>query len=410
MKERVILHCDLNNFYASVEQVENPNLNAKYLAVAGNTDQRHGIILAKNTLAKMMGVKTGEPIWQAKQKCPELVCVLPHYELYVQYSNAVKDIYKQYTDKIESFGMDECWLDVTDCQIFGNGEQIANKLRKEVFDKLGLTISVGVSFCKVFAKLGSDMKKPDATTVISKENFKRKVWPLPIEEMLYVGKQTKTKLNKLGIFTLQQLALADCQLLQRQLGVNGKKLWQCANGLDDTPVSDVNDAGEIKSVSHGTTTVKDMTSYAEADRTIEYLSELVATRLRRYGLEGSVVHLTIRRNDLSHQSHQQVVPRTFVANEILKCAKKLLRQIWNPCTQLPLRSLTVAVAQLEKVSDAVQCSIFDQDHEKKQRLEFAIDQIRKRYGFESILLADCVDQDLLIKSTAEEDMLPFKRK
>ena len=326
MKEKVILHCDLNNFYASVEQVENPQLSAKYLAVSGNPSERHGIILAKNTEAKKMGVKTGEPIWQAKQKCPDLVCVLPHYELYVQYSCAVKDIYKQYTDKVESFGMDECWLDVSDCSHFGTGEELAHKIRKEVKQKLGLTISVGVSFCKVFAKLGSDMKKPDAVTVISKKDFRQKVWPLAVEEMLFVGRQTKAKLNKLGIFTLGQLAQTDCDLLNRQFGVNGIKLWQSANGLDDSPVHNVNDVAPIKSVSHGTTTIKDMCSFEQADKVIEYLSELVATRLRRYGMEGKVVQLTIRRNDLSHQSRQQAVPPRHQT-------RFLYRLRWHQCPQ-----------------------------------------------------------------------------
>ncbi|MGN1041105.1 MAG: DNA polymerase IV, partial [Candidatus Fimimonas sp.] len=302
-----ILHCDLNNFYASVEQSLDPDLKGKYVAVSGNPATRSGIILAKNTAAKQMGVKTGEAIWQAKQKCPDLVCVPPHFEYYAHFSRRVRAIYEQYTDKVEGFGLDECWLDVTHSKIFGTPFQIAEKIRKEVREKTVLTISVGVSFNKTFAKLGSDLKKPDATTVISKENFRQVVWPLDVSEMLFVGSHTKQKLNEMGIYTLGELANAPLEPLKKRFGVVGERLKTCANGEDCDVVRNADTERDVKSVGHGTTTLRDMTSYKDAETVLSVLSEMVATRLRRYGFCGSVVHLDVRRNDLTHECKQTTV-------------------------------------------------------------------------------------------------------
>ncbi len=405
-----ILHCDLNNFYASVEQTLNPELQGKYIAVSGNPLTRSGIILAKNTAAKKMGVKTGETIWQAKQKCPELVCVPPHFEYYVHFSKRVRAIYEQYTDKVEGFGLDECWLDVTHSKIFGTPFEIAEKLRKEVREKTGLTISVGVSFNKTFAKLGSDLKKPDATTVISKENFKQVVWPLDVSEMLNVGGHTKTKLNQMGIYTLGDLANASLQALKTRFGVVGERMKMCAAGLENDPVREAYSEREIKSVGHGTTTLRDMVTFDDAETVISVLSEMVATRLRRYGFCGSVVHLDIRRNDLSHESKQASVHPTCVANDICKIAIRLLHCIWKGNFDTPLRSLTVSVAKLEPVSSGIQMTLFDQKEEKQQRLEFSVDKIRKKFGFEAITKANVLNNDLVSKHMmAEEDLLPFKR-
>ncbi len=407
--DRIILHCDLNNFFASVECAENPSITSKYVAVSGNAESRHGIILAKNTTAKNMGVKTGEAIWQAKQKCPELVCVPPHYEQYHDYSQRAKAIYLKYTNFVESFGLDECWLDVTNCKIFGDGFEIAEKIRKEVKQTLGITISVGVSFCKVFSKLGSDMKKPDATTVISKQNFKQLVWPLDVSEMLFIGKKTKAKLSNLGIYTIGDLANANEKLLTKTFGVNGQKMQNCARGLDDEPVAMHGQNQKIKSVGHGTTTKKDMATFEDAELVIEYLAELVATRLRRYGLEGSTIHLNIRKNDLTHVSKQSQISHTFVSKNISKSAISLLHSIWNPKKDLPLRSMTVSMHDLSPIAFS-QESIFDVAEEKKQRLEFAVDQIRKKYGDASIKKALFLNNELISdKYITEEDLLPFKR-
>lgn len=406
-----VLHCDLNNFYASVEQVVNPELKCKYLAVSGNPETRSGIILAKNTAAKQMGVQTGEPIWQAKQKCPLLVCVPPHFEYYVHYSKRVREIYERYTDRVEGFGLDECWLDVTHSKIFGTPFEIAEKIRHDVKKETGLTISVGVSFTKTFAKLGSDLKKPDATTVISRDNYKDFVWPLPVREMLYVGRHTQDKLQQMGIYTLGDLANASLLALKKKFGVVGEKLYRAARGEDEEEVREHNEQREIKSVSHGTTTLRDVTTYADADKVIFFLSEMVATRLRRYGLQGQVVGLDIRRNDLTHESKQHRVRATQVTDDIYHTCTKLLRQMWRESTfDKPLRSLSVHVSSLCEVYEGYQLSLFDERGEKDLQLEYSLDKIRHKFGFKAITRASLLDNDLVSdKLFSDEDLLPFKR-
>ena len=405
-----ILHCDLNNFYASVEQTLNPDLKGKYIAVSGNPDARHGIILAKNTAAKKMGVQTGEAIWQAKQKCPELVCVAPHFEYYVHFSKRVRAIYERYTDKVEGFGLDECWLDVTHSGIFGTPFEIAEKIREDVKRETGLTISVGVSFTKTFAKLGSDLKKPDATSVISRENYQTVAWSLPASDMLFIGKHTYAKLNEMGIYTIGDLAKANLFALTKRFGVVGERMRRAARGEDEEEVTDAGFERQVKSVSHGITTLRDMVGYDDADKVIFWLSDMVATRLRRYGYMGNVVHLDIRYNDLTHASKQSKVPATNVADDVYDVATKLLRQIWRGKRDIPLRSLTVAVSGLTEVCQGYQLSLFDVRDEKDQQLEFSVDKIRKKYGFNAITRASILDNDLLSpKSFAEEDLLPFKR-
>ena len=234
---RTILHSDLNNFYASVETLKNPAFKDVPLAVCGSVEDRHGIVLAKNQLAKEMGVKTGEVIWEAKKKCRDLQTVLADHASYEKISKEVRKIYARFTDKIEPFGIDECWLDVTHSQkLFGTGEEIAEKIRQTIKEEIGITVSVGVSFNKVFAKLGSDMKKPDAVTIISEENFRKKVWKLPVEDLLYVGRATKKKLNSIGIKTIGEIATTNEKVLRGLLGAWGSTLYKYANGQDDSPV------------------------------------------------------------------------------------------------------------------------------------------------------------------------------
>lgn len=407
-----VLHCDLNNFYASVEQVVDPELRKhKYLAVSGDPEARSGIILAKNTEAKKMGVKTGEPIWQARQKCPELVCVLPHFDYYTHYSKRVREIYERFTDRVEGFGLDECWLDVTHSGIFGTPYEIAEKLRKTVKKETGLTISVGVSFTKTFAKLGSDLKKPDAVTVISRENYKDVVWKLPVAEMLNIGRHTEEKLHDMGIFTLGDLANGSLFALKKKFGMVGERLYRAARGEDEEPVRETGSEREIKSVGHGTTTLRDVRTYAEADKVIFFLSDMVATRLRRYGLQGEVVALDIRRNNLTHESKQRKVRATNVADDVYRVACRLLRQMWNETpSDLPLRSLTVSVANLSEVGCGYQTSLFDVEDEKDKNLEYSVDQIRKKFGHNAITRASLLGNDLVSdKLFSEEDLLPFKR-
>lgn len=406
-----ILHCDLNNFYASVEQVLNPTLVGKYVAVCGDPQKRSGIVLAKNTAAKNLGVKTGDAIWQAKQKCPELVCVAPHYEYYAHYSARVREIYCRYTDRVECFGMDECWLDVTHSRIFGTPMEIAEQIRQAVKTETGLTVSIGVSFTKTFAKLGSDLRKPDAVTQISRENYRQVVWSLPVSAMLYVGKRTEQSLAAMGIYTLGQLANASDGALSYKFGINGAKLKLAARGEETDQVSSVNEHRQVKSIGHGTTTVRDMVSYAEAEQTIFMLSDMVATRLRSNGFCCGVVHLDIRYKDLSHTSKQCKVNPTCLAADIHRAASRLLRKMWSGSPSDSLRSLSVQVSDLTASAGGVQTSIFDSPSEKDSKMEFCVDQIRKKFGYDAITRGNMLGCDFLSGKSfnVDEDTLPFKR-
>lgn len=282
----IILHSDLNCFYASVEMNENPSLKGKAIAVCGSTENRHGIVLTASYPAKRMGVKTGSANWQARQACPGLICVPPHYDLYIKYSKIVRRIYAEYTDAIEPFGMDENWLSLPygGGDVEGFGRQIAEEIRQRVREETGLTVSIGVSFSKVFAKLGSDMKKPDAVTVVSRDNFKEKVWPLPVSELLYVGPATTRKLMKMNIHTIGDLANCQPELLKQWLGVNGLMLWRFANGDDHAPVMPKEFVAPIKSVGHGTTCVCDLESEYAVWRVLYELAQDVQHRLRKHEL------------------------------------------------------------------------------------------------------------------------------
>ncbi len=290
--ERVILHSDLNNFYASVECLYNPSLRGKPIAVSGNPEARHGIVLAKNYAAKSCGVDTGNPLWLAKQKCPDIIFVPPHYELYIKYSEITREIYSEYTDQVEPYGLDECWLDVTGSSaLFGDGQTIADKIRERVKSELGVTVSVGVSYNKIFAKLGSDIKKPDATTVIKRSHFKEIVWPLPVNDLLYVGKSTHKKLLNYKIKTIGDLANSDKHFMQYLLGRNGVMLWNFANGLDTSPVSNIGAKSLIKSIGNSTTAPRDLITDEDIKIILYVLCESVSSRMREYNFICSTVQL-----------------------------------------------------------------------------------------------------------------------
>ena len=256
--DRAILHSDMNSFYASVEMMLDPKLRGKAVAVCGSTENRHGIVLAKSELAKRAGVKTGMVNWEAKQRCKDLILVPPQYDQYLKYSKLAHEIYYRYTDLVEPFGMDECWLDVTGCEIYGKPLEIAEEIRQSVKEELGLTVSIGVSFNKIFAKLGSDLKKPDAITVITKQNFKENIWPLAASELLYVGSATTKKLASYGIKTIGDLAATEPSTLKYMFGINGLKLWRYANGTDESRVMQKDFVSPVKSIGHGITCTADL--------------------------------------------------------------------------------------------------------------------------------------------------------
>jgi len=381
---RTILHCDCNGFFASVECALNPDLKNVPMAVGGSVENRHGIILAKNELAKKYNIVTAETIHRAKQKCPNLVIVPPHHKLYREYSKRVFDIYTRYTELVEPFGLDEAWLDVTGSRrLFGDGITIANRLRQVVKEETGLTISVGVSFCKVFAKLGSDYKKPDATTVFSDENWKQFVFPIKVENLLYVGKSTLATLQKMGIETIGDLACTNRDILVQQTGKLGAKLYEYANGLDDEPVKSIYDTDEVKSVGRGKTFATDLTGEEVLRTEIRALSENIAHRMRSQGLKCRTVQLHIRDPKFNTISRQMKTEHpTYIARDICETAMTLLRQSWN--MKNPVRMLTVTGLNLINENEITeQISLFDDTSEKRHKddkLAKTLDKLSQRFG------------------------------
>lgn len=338
---RTILHSDMNNFYASVECFLNPKLREEAVAVVGDIEKRKGIVLAKNMLAKRMGVKTGEQVWVAKQKCPCLVTVKANFSNYIRFSKMARKIYGDYSDRVEPFGLDEAWIDVTASRM--SGKEIANDIRRRMKEELGLTASVGVSFNKIFAKLGSDMKKPDATTIITPENFKQKVWELPAEELLYVGRATRRKLERRSIMTIGDIANADPNYLSSFLGKWGYTLYQFANGLDASPVKRIDKADEIKSVGNSTTTPRDLTELTDIKMVLYTLSESVAERLRALHKKCTTVKIFIRDTELHAIERQKKVYPTFLSKDIAQAALELFEK---NCKDIAVRALGITAAEL----------------------------------------------------------------
>lgn len=407
--ERYVLHCDLNNFYASVECLLNPALRDVPLGVCGDPGKRHGVILAKNEIAKRYGIRTGDVVWEARQKAPDLHLVPPHFDVYSGFSKQAFDLYTRYTPSVEPFGADECWLDLTGCvHSFDEAARTADDIRETVKTTLGLTLSVGVSFNKVFAKLGSDLKKPDATTVITPDDFQTKLWPLAANEMIMVGKKTYEKLKKINVFTIGDLAQADSGVLKKLFGVNGLKIRAAAQGRDDEPVRDYNKERDIESVGHGMTAVRDVTTLNDAATMVYYLTDLVAARMRKYGVRGSGVHVSMRSFELETLSRQKKLPApTYSSTEIAQAAIELIRDNWD---LTPLRTLTVSVFDLARAGSGAQVSMFDERrNEKNEKLDLAVDKIREKYGKGSIVRGNLLGSDFLYDKNDGEDFLPFKR-
>lgn len=406
---RKILHCDANNFYASIECMLDPTLKDKYVAVSGNPDKRHGIILAKNQKAKECGVKTGDVIWEAKRKCPNLVLVPPQFDKYVYYSDRIFDIYCQYTDRVEPFGIDECWLDVTgSMRLFKSATAIADELRERIKKEIGITISVGVSFNKIFAKLGSDMKKPDATTIISPDNFKTKVWPLDVSDLLMIGRKTEAKLKGLGINTIGDLANTNVDVLISKFGINGQKIYDNANGNNSEEVRLYYDKHIPKSIGNSTTMPKDVVLRDEAKAVIMALSEMVAIRLRKYGFIAGGVHLGMRFNDLSYVSKQSKLPyKINSASSICDFAMEIYDSFQHT---LPLRLLSVTTFDLSKGEEMQQLSLFDDERvEKLRRIDASLDKIREKYGYNALKSASLLEYPFVTDGLEDSDFLPFKK-
>ena len=401
--DRIIFHCDLNGFYASVELLSHPDLRDVPMAVCGDPHSRHGIILAKNEPAKKFGIQTAETIWQAKKKCPDLVLLPPHHDLYHAYSKKVNAIYDEYTDLVEPFGIDESWLDVTHTlHLFGGDPQaLADHIRSRLKRELGLTASVGISFNKVFAKLGSDYKKPDATTVISRENWQKIVWPLPVGDLLYVGGAARTLLKQYGVTTIGQLAACSAEMLETLMGKMGVQLHEYANGLDQSPVRSRYDAEPVKSVGNGTTFPKNLTTSEQVHTGIAMLADSVATRLRHHGLYAGGLQVTVRDPEFRDRSRQCQLPApTHLIRDLTETATDLVHQLWKP--PAPIRAMTVTAIHLVPEGQAYeQVDLFTPvpRKEKQEKLEGAMEQIRKKYGSGAIVFGAAQPEK-------EEDPLP----
>lgn len=387
--ERSVLHCDLNNFFASVECVRHPELWEKPVAVCGSMAERHGICLAKNYAAKKFNIRTGDTVLAVKQKCPDVVIVEPHYEAYEKYSHLAQQIYAEYTDQIEPFGCDESWLDVSGSTLlFGDGAAIADRIRKQVKRELGLTISVGVSYNKIFAKLGSDMKKPDAVTCISRQNFRERIWDLPASELLGVGPATYRALQKRCVNTIGQVAATPVQYLRTWLGRGGEALWRYANGLDESAVVPQVTASPIQSISRGLTPLRDIENAEECASFLWELAQDVGRRLRRNRMQAGGVRVSLRDAHLHTQEFQCSLPYpTSHTDEIAAAAIRLMRQKYR--WSIPLRSASVCAFKLTGDAEPLQMSLL-RDHaaeEKKEKLESTIDILRQKHGAHSICSA-----------------------
>lgn len=380
--ERIILHCDINNCFASIECAENPELKGKAIAVCGDEENRHGIVLAKSQEAKYYGVQTGETIYQAKLKCPSLIIVKPHYDVYVKYSKAAREIYYRYTNQIESFGLDECWLDVTgSTKLFGSGEEIADKIRKTVSSELGITISVGVSFNKVFAKLASDLKKPDAVSVIDKKTFKKTVWPLPASSLIGVGRKTEKALSLIYIKSIGDIANENPKRLEKILGKSGIQLWEYANGLEKSPVIDCDFSTPVKSIGHGITTHSDLKHNEEVWHAIFALSENVGKKLRSNRLAAGSIQITVRDNKFKNHEYQCILPKPTQSSLALSRQAFCLfskKYDWkNDIRSVGIRAINLVPYgtpyQLDVWGDAVRI-------DKSEKIENTIDKLQNRFG------------------------------
>lgn len=396
---RDILHCDLNGFFASVECVKNPKLKKVPMAVCGDPDKRHGIILAKNELAKKYNVVTAETIYSAKKKCPDLVLVQGNYADYKKYSKLVNEIYLEYTEKVEPFSIDESFLDVTESKnLFGTPYEIAYKIKEKVKHSLGLTISVGVSFNKILAKMGSDMKKPDAITVLSKENYKKILYPLPVGDLLFVGKSTCSTLKNMRIYTIGDLANYDVNKLIKKLGKLGMMIHNYANGIDSDKVEEYGTKHDPKSISKGITLPEDVTNVDELIKIIREICSYIAMSLRKKNMRCSVVTVSIKDNLFSTVNRQKQIFKTDLFQEIYYVATNILKE--NYVEGKRIRAITVGVSGLESSNDEVQLDLFNMceivnKSKQKQKLEIAtkaIDEIRLKYGKNKITFGSLVNK------------------
>ena len=391
---KVVLHADLNNFYASVACIERPELRELPLAVCGDPTLRHGIVLAKNMPAKRSGVITGQAIWQARQACPNLQTIAPNFDAVLRYSGIVRKIFARYTNRVQPFGVDEAWLDISGVGVeIGEGLCIANHMRHAVREETGLTLSIGVGDNRIFAKLGSDLKKPDGVSVVCAQNRRTVLDPLPVSDLLFIGRATTQKLQAVGIFTIGQLAAVDPAALKALFGKTGLMLSGFARGDDAASVIAEDTQPKMKSVGNSITAAHDIVALHDARITLYGLCESVASRMRKHRVTGRVVQISIRNTTLDwYQRQKKLDFQTDNSFDLFETTYGLLMENWREGT--PLRSLGVSVSQLSPAGALMQLSFLPEDaaRQKRQILEQTIDSIRERYGHfaiqRAIMLSD----------------------
>lgn len=414
-KDRVILHCDCNSFFASVESVLHPEYRGVPMAVCGSQEDRHGIVLAKNEEAKRYGIVTAETVWSAKQKCPDLVIAPPHHDIYLEFSRRINRIYDRYTDLVEPFSVDESWLDVTGSHaLFGDGLSIAEGIRRAVKEEIGITVSIGVSFNKMFAKMGSDYKKPDAITIISRDNFEQIIYPLPVESMMYIGPQTAAAMHSCNIRTLGDLSQASCAFLVSRFGKQGEMLYRYVHGEDDSPVLSRKECADPKSVGNGMTFRHDLVSSEEIRVGLFALSEEIAARLRAIEKKAATLSVSVKDTMLQTVSRQRALPKSSaLARELSDAAFSILSDAWK--IGRPIRALTVTAMNLVSEHEGgEQLSLFGEEKEKQrektERLEGAVENIRRRFGKASISSGAILSSDIGLHTQERADRKDKKPK
>lgn len=397
--DRVILHVDMNSFFASVETLAHPEAASVPMAVCGDAQNRRGIILAKNELAKSFGVQTAEPIWQAQKKCPELMLLPPHHDLYYNISKQANAIYCRYTDLVEPASVDESYLDVTASErLFGSGEQIAMRIHEDIKNELGLTVSIGVSFCKIFAKMGSDYKKPDATTIVTRESFRELMYPLPVKSFMYVGRATQRSLKSIGVETIGDLARLSERTLTQRLGKHGAVLYRNVHGLDDGRVLAADEREPVKSIGNSLTYRRDLTTVQDIRAALAPLAESVGARLRAHGFKCRGIQVAVKSPDfMTVERQSRLENATFLSREIYRASLELVLSAWKPGSAV--RLLSVTAIQLVSENESEQISFFSkpQNNAKLEALDRSKDKIRAKFGNDAIKPASILKNDLGIK-------------
>ncbi len=403
---RVILHCDANGFYASCELAYHPQLRGLPVSVGGNVDARHGIVLASTPEAKRCGIKTGMVLWEAKQLCPQLIIMPPNFNRYLSFSRRLMAIYKEHSPRVEAYGLDEAWVDLSNPGFsLQDGKELADRLRARVKEELGVTISVGVAWNKIFAKLGSDMKKPDATTLITPENYQQTVWALPVGDLAFVGYRTVPKLARLGIHNIGDLARTDPALLQSWFGKVGLMHSVHARGEDDSPVMPVAVEAAVKSIGNSTTTPRDMSTVEDVICVYTVLADAVAARLREHGFQGSCVSISVRDVELKCASCQLTLDHhTAIADDILSVAMHLFH-LRGYDKMLPLRSIGISVGSLIVHDAPQQLDLLGENAQRERQMALArsLDDIRRRYGMKSILRGNVLARPVFADINPKDD-------